>query len=257
MAERIRCAEISAEQCGPALAGADLSDWFTPFLPSFGRETIAAGGRALVASDDGAVVGLLLTDRSERLSSLFSRSATAARLLGAFAEGTATFAEVDLGGRQESYRIHAAELLHEPVPRLQHRLRCLAPSELAVATRVVQEVYGGHPEPWVRAVGAEGELCLAAEVGNETAGVAWVGLSGRHARLHTLAVRPGYRRLGVASDLIAARLWRAWHAGARRAISEIAESNLPSRTAAERFGLRAAGPLFLHLPPADAGPVGP
>jgi GNAT superfamily N-acetyltransferase len=252
-AEERAVTELIPREADRLLAGSDLSDWFQPFLAGFARETVASGGRAVAGTDRGHVVALLLTDRSDGLSSLFARTASEAAAVLPLAAGTAVFSEVDLGGRQEVYRIHTADLGEQPDHRFQHPVRRLPPSELERALAAVREVFGGRPDAWLRAVTGEGELCLVAEVRGSIAGVGWLGVSGRYARLHTLAVRPGYRRLGVASDLIAARLWWARRLGADRAIAEIAEENLASRTAAERLGLRADGRLFLHLaPPAPA-----
>ncbi len=247
-------AEVPPERIGPTLARASLSDRFGPFLTAFARETVGSGGRAIVASDGVRPVALLLTDPVDRISSVFARSPETAEATLPFASGTAVFAEIDLGGRQEGYRVYRADLGSAPSHRLQHRLRRLGPAALGGAEGVLREVYGGQPGPWVRALEAEGEVCLAAELHGEVVGVGWVGVAGRHARLHGLAVRPGYRRLGIATDLIAGRLWYARRAGAQEAISEIADANLPSRAAAERLGLATVGQLFLHLPGPSGAP---
>jgi GNAT superfamily N-acetyltransferase len=242
------------------LGGTDLSDWFHPFLPRFARETIRAGGRAVVATQRRRVVGLGLTDPAERTVSVFARSRPIVEALAAEPSEAAVYAEVDLGGAREVFGVHVARLLAEPPHRFRHPVRLLAPSDLPRAAALLREVYGSSAERWLAIASEEGERGFGADVDGTLAGVGWVLVVGPHARLHDLTVRPGYRRIGVGTDLAFARLTYAWQAGARLALSEISEGNAPSRAIAERAGMRAAGRLFLYgrSPPRPlGGSIGP
>ena len=66
--------------------------------------------------------------------------------------------------------------------------------------------------------------------------------------MHSLAVRPMYRHLGLGTDLLFARLLWARAAGARSVLSEIADQNLPSRAVAEAGGMRRVGEIFFYPP---------
>ncbi|HYA11048.1 MAG TPA: GNAT family N-acetyltransferase [Thermoplasmata archaeon] len=251
----VEFAALSLSESGDALTGIDLSDWFNPFVVPFAREAIGSGGQAVIARESGRVVGLQLTDPTERVASVFSRSGAVAEafLREPGAEGGA-YAEVDLVGPRELFAVHTLRLAELPPHRFRHRVRLLGPGELAAVDALLSEVYGSSSERWLAVAASEGERCFGVDVGGTLAGVAWALVAGPWARLHTLTVRPGFRRMGVATDLLFARLLFARHAGAREALSEIAERNLPSRAVAARAGMRPAGQLFLYLGPAAVRP---
>jgi GNAT superfamily N-acetyltransferase len=234
-------AEVEAQ-----LGGIDLSDWFNPFLTGFARETIRAGGRAVVARQRDRIVGLALTDPAERTRSVFARTRPVVEALAGEPGEVGVYSEVDLGGATEVFGIHVARWTAEPSHRFRHPVRLLVPSDLPKAAALLQEVYGSSAEPWLAIASEEGERGFGADVAGTLAGVAWVLVVGPHARLHDLTVRPGYRRIGLGTDLALARLTYAWQAGARLALSEISERNGPSRAIAERAGMRVAGRLFFY-----------
>ena len=72
--------------------------------------------------------------------------------------------------------------------------------------------------------------------------------------INNLAVLPPYRRLGVASQLLAFILAEGVRLGARRATLEVRRSNDPARRLYERFGFAVAGvrPGYYTKPVEDA-----
>lgn len=238
---------LAAEEAAARLEGCDLSDWFDPFLGQFVREAAATGGRSFLAQADGSTVGLLVFDPAERVGSVFSRSVSVARELAAAAPAAVGFySELELDGPRELYRLYARALDSGLTHRFRSAVRLLSPEQDPRVPALLQEVYGDPAERWLRAAAAEGERALGAEVGGELVGLAWVAVAGDQARLHGLTVRAPYRRLGIGTDLVLARLAYARRCGARRGFSEIADRNLASRAAAERAGLRPEGLLYLY-----------
>ena len=71
---------------------------------------------------------------------------------------------------------------------------------------------------------------------------------GAQARLHSLTVRAPHRRLGIGTDLLAARLLWARRMGCERILSEIARDNMPSQLIALRAGMRRVGEIYFHRP---------
>lgn len=239
------------------LAHAGLSDWFDPFLPSLARESVCAGGRATAVAEEDRLVALAVTDTVERSTSVFTRSATAATLLRRSEPGTETFTEVDLGGPREPYAVYLAEIQSVPPHRFRHTVRLLSASAEGEVAELLQEVYGADFRRWIRVARREGERCFGIRAGGTLAGVAWVSLVERLARLHTVTVRPGFRREGIGTDLVFARIGFAATEGAERVVSEIAEANVASRVLADRAGMAPRGRLFLfpRLTPTSV-PVG-
>jgi GNAT superfamily N-acetyltransferase len=248
---KLDVAPLPADEAVTRLARTDLSDWFQPFLPTFARQAVGCGGRAALARHGDEIEGLLLTDPLERTASVFARRAHVVRALARETAGAAVYAEVDLGDRAERLGIHATRLLAEPPHRFRHPVRLLGPEDRARAARLLHEVYGVDPEAWLAVAEQEGERALGVDDGSDLAGVAWVNVVDRTARLHDLTVRPDRRRLGIGTDLVFARLLYARHRGVRLALSEIFEQNGPSRAAAERAGMHRAGQIFLY--PGDSG----
>lgn len=254
----IELATLTLDDAEPRLAGARLSAWFDPFLSRFARETIGSRGEAVIAYDSRAVVGLLLKDPGERTASIFASTRAVAEELARTVPEGAVYAEVDLGGSPERFRIFAVELGEAPAHRFRHAPRLLSDDETAEVGALLSEVYGTPAEDWLAVASAEGERCFGVKVGEELVGVAWAQVAGRSARLHTLTVRPGFRELGIGTDLVFARLWFAFRSGADRAVSEISERNARSAALAARAGMRPVGEMFLHPGPSSRAPsVGP
>ena len=61
------------------------------------------------------------------------------------------------------------------------------------------------------------------------------------AHIGTLAVKPGYRRQGIAQKLLAHSLIEAFQRGACRALLEVRESNLAAQRLYRKFGFDAVG----------------
>ncbi|HTT25358.1 MAG TPA: GNAT family N-acetyltransferase, partial [Thermoplasmata archaeon] len=124
--------------------------------------------------------------------------------------------------------------------------RFATPEDLPPIRGLLTDVYGGLDERWFATLPSAEERCFLVEVDGTLAGVAWATLAGAHGRLHSLSVRPAYRRLGIGTDLWAARVLWLRAAGARRVISEVGERNLPSQAVAARGGMRRVGRMFRH-----------
>jgi RimJ/RimL family protein N-acetyltransferase len=242
------------ERLGSSAGAAPLSVHFGPFLLRFAREALLVGGQAVLAREHGAPAGLLLTDPEENAASLFTSSREAAQALRPGTERCWTFSELELGGPYEEYLVYTGEAAPGPEHRFRHPVRLLASRETDAVAELLQEVYGSAPRRWLGIARSEGEVGFAVEVDGVVVGAAWVLVAGGHARLHGLTVRAGHRGLGIASDLVAARLLFAREAGARAVLAEIARGNAASRAAAERSGLRETGRVHLYAPVRGAGP---
>lgn len=230
----------AAEATARGLRG--VSEWFTPFLPVFLGETLRCGGTARVVPEDGPAQGLLLQDSASGVGSLFARSAEAATLLARECTVPWLFSEVDLGGPSEVYRLfHRRLAASAPPHRSRHAVRLARPDDHAPVLRLLRSELGGVDERWFRGLPSELERGFVCEMDGELAGAAWLLAVGRYGRLHSLAVAPRFRRLGVGTDLMFARLeWAAAH-GVEELLSEIAEENVPSAAIARQGGMAAVG----------------
>ncbi len=222
-----------------------LSDPFGPFLEHFVRETWRAGGEVLARPDHGPAEALLISDPSGPIGTVFARSAGPARALAGLRPRLSLFSEMDLGGPAEPFDVVGARLaMGEPTPPLRHDVQAAGPEDQPEVYRLWRSGFGPIEERWFQGLPARSERTFLARVGGRTVGAAGLQLVEGHARLHSLVVAPGYRGVGIGTDLVRARLWWAVRSGAVDAISEIARSNQASRAASERAGLRPTGRMF-------------
>lgn len=233
-----------------------LSPWFDPFLPLFVRQAVRADGTVRVAGPADAPSGMVIDYPAENVASIFARDPTVAEGLRSLVAGRWVFCETPFEPRGEPYRIHVTdEIPSESSHRFLHRVRVLMAAEIDSTTRLLREAFDRFDERWLRALPGGEETGFVVEVGGSPVGIAWASVAGAHARLHSLFVSPRYRRLGIGTDLLFARLFWARRAGARRVLSEIAEENRPSRAIAERGGMRPAGTIYLYAPGRTASPT--
>ncbi len=223
-----------------------LSDHLGPFLPHFLRETLRCGGDARVHAASGRLVGLSLTDPAEGYGTLFTRTPALIEEALRGPKESLLYAELPVAAPREAYTVYAMDLANEPVHRFRHRVEIGGSDGDREVRELLLEVYGRVNDRWLSAPARGPEHRFTVRVQTDLAGVAWVALVGRHARLHSVTVRPGFRGLGVGADLLFGRLLWARRSGASRAISEIADQNLPSRRIAENAGMRKVGPGYLY-----------
>jgi GNAT superfamily N-acetyltransferase len=228
---------------------ASLSELFDPFLRHFMEETVRSGGEVTVAEAEGQVVGVLLCSEVEHIASVFARDPWLVDALARRHERLAVFSELPLEPGAEVYHIYGSHPAQGVGPvSFRHPVRAARDGDRVALTRLLTEVYGTVDERWLDPVEREGEKCFVVELDHVAVGAAWLSVVGRHGRLHSLSVRPGYRRLGIGTDLWKARMVWARHTGVTRVLTEISEHNLPSRAIAEAGGMRPVGAVYLSGP---------
>lgn len=231
------------------LAEADLSPWFNPFLPLFVREARRSGGEVRLFRKGGAVVGLVLTDPVEHVATAFCRSRSLAEVLVRERGPLGMYCDFVFDPSAERFGIFALSAGTElPAHRFRHRVRPIAREDLPAVLDLMREVYGTVNERWFEELPEDSEAGFCVEVGGRVAGVGWVSKVGVHARLHSLTVRPPFRRMGMGTDLLFARLFWARPSGAVEVLSEISDQNVASQAIATRGGMRRVGEIYLHRP---------
>jgi len=227
----------------------DLSDWFNPFLPRFALDAERCGGEVRVMRDGERLVGLLVSDPVERIATVFTRSRAIAEKVVRSRGSYGVYCEFWLGPGGEVYDIFGARLDPERARiRFRHPVRELRDSDIPALLDLIREVEGPVNPRWFEGLPNANEAGFEVEVDGRLAGAAWVSRAGAHARLHSLAVRVPYRRLGIASDLLHARLLWAVRNGVTEAISEIAQPNFASQQVALRGGMHRRGQVYFYRP---------
>ena len=199
--------------------------------------------------EDGSVAGLLISDPVERVATVFSRSRPTAEAAVRGRGPYGMYSDFSFDPTADPFDIFRTTLDDpRPSPRFRHALRPFTGEDVPAVVELIREVYGVVNESWFVGLPSGSEAGFVAEVEGRVAGVGWVTRIGTHARLHSLTVRVPYRRRGLGTDLLLARLLWAEQAGAREVLSEIAEDNVGSQAVAVRGGMRRVGRIYFHRP---------
>jgi GNAT superfamily N-acetyltransferase len=227
----------------------DLSEFFDPFLRHFMKEALRCDGEVYASTSHGQVDGIFLYHDVEKEASIFTRSRPVAEVLHRIRPQVAVFSDFELEAGSEVYQIYAADpSTWSKDHRFVHPVRAAEPGDRSSVKALLEEVYGRVDERWLEPFPSAGEeRCFVVDGGSELAGVGWVAIVNGCGRLHSLSVRPRYRRTGVGRDLFYARMSWSRRAGASRVISEISEENLASRALAESGGMWPIGRIFRSL----------
>ena len=231
------------------LERADLSSWFNPFLAYFVRDTRRSGGQVQLLRLGNELRGIVLADPAERVATVFTRSAEVAAVAVGDRGALGMFAEFPVEPDAEPFDIFQRDLGEETAMfRFTHPVRAIVPEDLPSVRGLMREVHRLVNDRWFDGLPNRFESGFVAEVEGRLAGAGWVTQVGPHARLHSLTVRVPFRRMGVGSDLLRARLWWVQRNGARTVLSEIARGNTDSQGVAERGGMRRVGTIYFHRP---------
>jgi GNAT superfamily N-acetyltransferase len=228
-----------------ALRLGHLSEHFDPFLRPFALDTLRTGGEVWVSRSGNDVDGLFLYLESEGFGSIFTLDRAVAEAFSTFHVGRSIYTDFPFGAAPETFGIYAVEL--GPIPpthRFRHSVRFARDADRDAVLRLMRDVHGGVDDRWFRSMVRNDEVGFVVDGPAEIAGVAWVSVAGSTGRLHSISVRPRYRRTGVGTDLWHARAIWAERAGARRLLTEISDQNPGSRALSEAAGMRRVGELY-------------
>lgn len=225
------------------LGAARLSATFDPFLPSFAEQVTAVGGEVETGWRDERLDALLLFVRAERLGSAFVRDPSDLGRVGSRIAPGELYVEHPVPAIRETLDVFRFDLERaRPRAPMRHPVR--------IADRRDGEALSGLAGPaplerrWTDALWESGETAFAAEIDGTIVGAAWAGRAGTFGRVHSLYVHPRYRRLGVGSDLLGARLRWLRAEGAREVVTEIAIDNAPSLATTRRAGGAPIGRMY-------------
>jgi GNAT superfamily N-acetyltransferase len=227
-----------------------LSEHFDALLPHFGREALRCGGEVRVSlASDGSARALYLFHPVEKEASVFTHDAGLAESYRQLRPESAIYSDFPLG-------LHAVVLLvysgtlgpAGAAHRYTHPARLAVPSDRGEIAAVLRSVDGPVDEQWIATAPVGVEDCLVVEGHGELAGVGWATRVGTLGRLHSLAVRPRYRRTRIGTDLFYARCDWLRRNGATAIVTEIAEENVGSRSIAESGGLHPVGRIYRSPP---------
>jgi RimJ/RimL family protein N-acetyltransferase len=224
--------------------------FFDPYLEYWVREILEIGGEAYVSrtSTEDTISGLFMYEGYEKTGTICTRSREVFDYFYRSKPFDSIFAEMRTEHENETYDIYTIDLEnHSIVHRFSHEISIMDEKQTDEIERFMVSTNQRINKKWVGVASRNGEKCFTVRLGNEIAGVGWLSIVNRVGRLHSLSVKPRYRRIGIGLDILYARLLWLKSKHARSAFSEISRDNVPSSRIAAKGGMKVSGQVFRYF----------
>jgi ribosomal protein S18 acetylase RimI-like enzyme len=223
--------------------------FFEPYLPYFIKEVLEIGGEAYVSKGSaGDVSGLYTYDDFEKSAAVYTRSSEVFDYFWGLKPFNFLFSELKTEADSEAYDIYCIDLEnHDIAHRFTHEISMVDEGQIGELERFMALAHPGMNNRWTRVALKNGDKCFTVRLGDEIAGLGWASFVRGIGRVHSLFVKPEFRKLGIGEDILFARLlWlKAKHA--RSAFSEISHSNFPSSRIASNAQMKPCGQVFHYF----------
>jgi ribosomal protein S18 acetylase RimI-like enzyme len=223
--------------------------FFEPYLQHFIREVLEIGGEAYVSrTPDGNISGLFTYDDFEKSGTVYTRSREVFEHFCGLKPLNFLFAELRTEVECEVYNIYSIDLESQDIShRFSHEISIADGGEIGEIERFMALAHPGMNKRWTRVALKNGDKCFTVRLDSEIAGLGWVSLVRGIGRIHSLFVKPQFRKLGIGEDILRARLMWLKLEHARSAFSEISRDNSPSSRIATKAQMRVCGQLFQYF----------
>jgi ribosomal protein S18 acetylase RimI-like enzyme len=226
----------------------DGFSFYQPYLRYSVKEALDVGGEAYVANNpDGITLGLFIYDASERLGTIYTKSREVFDYFFKLKPFSFLWSEFATENQSEIFDIYTLDLEDRPIVHsFKHQITLADDQQVDDVERFIISAQPEINKKWVRVAFANGEKCFTIRLDKEVAGLAWLSNVNGIGKLHSLNVKPQFRKMGMGRDLLFARLlWlKAKHA--RTAFSEISRQNLPSVKVAMKGNMTATRQVFQY-----------
>src|SRR5208283_3436232 len=182
--------------------------FFEPYLHYFVREILESGGEAYVSrTAEGAISGIFIYDDSEKTGTIFTRSREVFDHFYASRPLNFLFAEIATEHASEIYDIYTVDLENLAIGhRFSHEISIVQAGQIDEIEQFMVSTHPGTNRKWVNVALNNGDCCFIVRLNNEIAGLGWVSFVNGIGRLHSLYVKPRFRRIGIGEDILHARL---------------------------------------------------
>ncbi|MCL4452472.1 MAG: GNAT family N-acetyltransferase [Candidatus Thermoplasmatota archaeon] len=222
--------------------------YFDSFIKHFIRETLDAGGIAEIALNGSNLVECVyIFDTVERIGTVFTSSSALLNHYIDTGSSCSLFCELKKDLENEPFSIleldlSSSDLLHS----FSNEISLLDLADVKEITIAMNTIFRGMNLRWVEAALRGGDRCFASMSEGEITGLGWGSIEKKTGHLISLGVMPRYRKTGIGTDLLYARLLWMKELGVCKAFSEISEYNLASRDIALRAGFVETGKIYLY-----------
>jgi len=229
--------------------------FFNPILRHEVKEALEAGGEAFISQNSkGDRSSLFIYDSYEATGTIFTKSREAFHHFYELKPSSYIFSELEVAEHpKEVWNIWQLDVDKAPLDRrFKHQV-----SMDNDAREIERFMAAAQPETnrkWISVALKNGDKCFVVKIANRIVGIAWMAIVGGVARSHGLYVEPQFRRMGIMTDNLQARLIYLRSRRVHTLINEIAESNLASSSHAAKAGEKIVGKIFLYTSPDEDAP---
>jgi ribosomal protein S18 acetylase RimI-like enzyme len=223
--------------------------FFQPYLQYFIREILEIGGEAYVCrTSEGTVSGIFTYDDYEKTGTIYTRSWKVFDYFYGLKPFNFLFAEMRTDFESEIYDIYTVDLENlAVVHRFSHEISIADKGHIDEIERFMVSTHPGINRRWVNVALKNGDRCFIVSLSDEIAGLGWLSIVNSIGRLHSLYVKPQFRRIGIGEDILYARLLWLKSKHARSAFSEISRYNLSCSRIAMKGHMRVSGHIFQYF----------
>jgi hypothetical protein len=231
--------------------------FFQPYLEYWIKETLEIGGEAHVSETEaGDCSGLFLYDDYEKAGSIFTRSAQVFDYFYKLKPFKSIYAEFRTEHPKEIYDIHTIDLEHNSLDHtFSHAVSVADRGQIKEIRQFMLSTHPGTNPRWIDVALESGDKCVTVRLGDELAGVGWLGLVNGIGRLHSFFVRPRFRKMGIGLDILFARLLWLKSKRAQMAFSEISVNNFQSSRISLRGGMKISGLVYQYFNTQSGNPA--
>ena len=200
--------------------------------------------------------GLFLYDDYEKAGSIFTRSREAFDYFYKLKPFKSIYAELQTEYPKEIYDIFTKDLENSLDHTFSHAISVAHIEQVEELRQFMLSTHPGTNPRWIDVALRNGDKCVTVRLGDEIAGVGWLSLVNGIGRLHSLFVKPRFRKMGIGLDILFARLLWLRSKQARMAFSEISVNSLQSSKTALKGGMRVSGQVYLYFKHETSNSVG-
>ena len=222
--------------------------FFEPYLRYHIGEILEIGGEAYVArTSEGAISGVFIYDGFERGGTVYTKSREVFDYFYGLKPFVFLFSEMKTELENEIYDIYTADIENLAIAhRFSYEISTSGKTSVPEIEQFMSLTHPGINKKWVKVALKNGDRCFIVKLSNEIAGLGWVSLVNGVGRLHSLYVKPQFRRMGIGEDILNARLLWLKSKCAHSVFTEVSRYNTPSSNNIMKANLRVCGQVFQY-----------
>ncbi len=182
--------------------------FFEPYLQYHIKEILEIGGEVYVSkTSEGIISGIFIYDDFEKGGTIYTRSRELFDYFYGLKQFNFLFSEMKTELENEIYDIYTIDIKHLALAhRFRYEISTMDNGNVGEIEQFMSSTHQGINKKWVKVALKNRDRCYIVRLSNEIAGLGWVSLVNGIGRLHSLYVKPQYRRIGIGEDILNARL---------------------------------------------------